>query len=412
MSNRWGLIGSLLIITGTAVGAGMLALPLATAGVNFTWSVIGLIGMWFVTLVSALLMLEVTLAFKAPHNNYHTMSLKTMGRKGEIVSWISLLCLLYALCAAYVTGGASVLSEILATYANIHLPSWSGAVIFTLVIGALVFWGTQVVEWVNSGLMFVKFAAFIIAMTLLLPTINFEQLHVEAHSARYLWAAFPIFLTSFGFHPVIPSLAGYHNNNAPLLRKAIIIGSLIPLVLYIIWQFAVKGILPLSGEISFENVSRQGGSVGQLMGAVAILINNRTIGFVMNLFSHIALTTSFLGVSLALFDFLQDVVEKDPAKSRRKLVACLTFVPPLLFAIFYPQGFLLALGYAAIFVAFTCIIQPAIMAYQLRRSSELRSSYTVAGGNIPIAFALISGLIIIAIEIMNRFSLLPVWGLQ
>jgi tyrosine-specific transport protein len=408
MSNRWGLIGCILIITGTAVGAGMLALPLASAKVSFTWSVIGLFAIWFVTLISALLMLEVTLAFKAPHNNYHTMSFKTLGRKGEVVSWISLLCLLYALCAAYVTGGASILSKILSTYLEIDLPNWFTAVTFTIVIGGLVFWGTKIVDWVNRGLMLAKFVAFIVAMTLLLPTVNYDQLNVEAHSVHYLWAAFPIFLTSFGFHPVIPSLAGYHNNNAPLLRKAIIYGSIIPLVLYIIWQFAVKGVLPLEGEISFENVATQGGSVGELMGAVAILINDRTIGFIINLFSHIALATSFLGVSLALFDFLEDVVEKEGStRSRRKMVALLTFVPPLLFAIFYPRGFILALGYAAIFVAFTCVIQPALMALQLRRSTELRSAYTVSGGNLSIVFVVLSGVVIVVLELLNRFGLLP-----
>jgi tyrosine-specific transport protein len=183
------------------------------------------------------------------------------------------------------------------------------------------------------------------------------------------------------------------------------------LILYTIWQFAVKGILPLEGEISFENVAHQGGNVGDLMGAVAIIINNRTIGFIMNLFSHIALATSFLGVSLALFDFLEDVVEKDAARSRRKMVALLTFVPPLLFAIFYPKGFMLALGYAAIFVAFTCVIQPALMAMKLRCSSELKSPYEVTGGSLPIIFAMAGGIIIIVLEVMNRFALLPQWGL-
>lgn len=410
MSDRKGLLGSILIITGTAVGAGMLALPLATAGVSFTWSVIGLVSIWFVTLISALLMLEVTLAFKAPHNNYHTMTLKTLGRKGEIISWISLLCLLYALCAAYVTGGASLLSEILAVYLNIHLPSWFSAAVFTLVIGGLVFWGTKIVDWVNRGLMFIKFAAFIIGMTLLLPTINYDQLNVDAHSSRYLLAAFPILLTSFGFHPVIPSLAGYNNNNVSLLRKSIIIGSIIPLIFYIIWQFAVKGILPLAGEISFENVARQGGSVGELMGAVAIIINNRSIGFIMNLFSHIALATSFLGVSLALFDFLEDVIEKDASRSRRKFVALLTYVPPLLFAIFYPKGFLVALGYAAVFVAFSCVIQPTLMVWKLRSSKELHSSYRVPGGYATILLPLLGGILIIILEVLHWMNKLPHWG--
>lgn len=400
------LLGSILIITGTAVGAGMLALPLATAGISFFWSVVGLVGIWFLTVVSALLMLEVTLAFKAPHNNYHSMTLKTLGRKAEIISWFSLLCLLYALCAAYVTGGASILSNMLSAYAGIALPTWFSAAVFTVFIGGLVFWGTWIVDWVNRGLVFAKFAAFFVGMILLFPTVNFEQLNVESHSAFYLWAAFPLFLTSFGFHPVIPSLAGYNNNNVSVLRKAIIIGSLLSLILYIVWQFAVKGILPLTGEISFHAIFKDGASVGELMASLSALIDRQQIGFIMMLFSNIALTTSFLGLSLALFDFLEDVVEKGQTRKRRKTVAFFTFVPPLIFAIVYPKGFLIALGYAAIFVAYTCLIQPALMVWKLRSSKELKSPYRVAGGYLPIAFAIAGGVGIIVLEVMHRFGLL------
>jgi len=205
-------------------------------------------------------------------------------------------------------------------------------------------------------------------------------------------------------------LAGYNNNDVKLLRKAIIMGSLIPLLLYIVWQFAVKGILPLTGPHSFEIVIKNGSSVGDLMGNLAALIKQKQIGFIMNLFSHIALTTSFLGVSLALFDFLSDVVEKDHRRTRRQVIAALTFIPPLLFTLFYPKGFLLALGYAAIFVAFTCLIQPALMTIKLRHSTELKSPYRVAGGYVPIVLVLFGGVLIIVLEIMNRFGLLPVWG--
>lgn len=400
--SKYKLLGSLLIITGTAVGAGMLALPLATARIGFGLSIVSLLLIWFVTYISALLMLEITLAFKAPHNNYHTMSFKTLGKKGEIISWVSLLCLLYALCAAYVTGGGSILTQVIATYFEIEIPHWVSSTMFTLVIGSLVFWGTAIVDWCNRGLMLLKFIAFIIGMVLLMPSVNVETLSEASTSSYYFIAAFPILLTSFGFHPVIPSLAGYNNNDPVLLRKAITYGSLIPLVLYCIWEFVVKGIVPETGNISFLKIVSQGGSVGDLIGSVAKITQHRGIGVIMNVFSNTALATSFLGVSLALFDFLEDVVEKGRKETHRKRVAFLTFMPPLVFALFFPKGFLLALGYASLFVAFTCVIQPALMVMKLRRSKELHSPYRVSGGWLPIAVALFSGVLIIVIELSSH----------
>lgn len=60
---------------------------------------------------------------------------------------------------------------------------------------------------------------------------------------------------------------------------------------------------------------------------------------------------NFLGVSLGLFDFLADGFKQSNTHGGRFRTALLTFVPPFMFAILYPQRFILALGYAAIFVA-------------------------------------------------------------
>jgi len=68
-----------------------------------------------------------------------------------------------------------------------------------------------------------------------------------------------------------------------------------------------------------------------------------------SLFAATALGTSFLGVSIGLFDYYKDVLKpKTRGFVTTSLAGLLTFVPPLLFALFYPEGFILALGYAAI----------------------------------------------------------------
>ena len=56
------ILGSILLIVGTSIGAGMLALPVATAALGFTGSLIMLFSCWFVMTTSAFLLLEVNLA--------------------------------------------------------------------------------------------------------------------------------------------------------------------------------------------------------------------------------------------------------------------------------------------------------------------------------------------------------------
>lgn len=57
MKNR--TLGSVFIVAGTTIGAGMLAMPLAAAGVGFSVTLILLIGLWALMCYTALLLLEV-----------------------------------------------------------------------------------------------------------------------------------------------------------------------------------------------------------------------------------------------------------------------------------------------------------------------------------------------------------------
>ena len=53
------VLGSTLIIAGTTIGAGMLALPLASAGIGFSTSLMIMIALWALMAYTALLMIEV-----------------------------------------------------------------------------------------------------------------------------------------------------------------------------------------------------------------------------------------------------------------------------------------------------------------------------------------------------------------
>ena len=86
------------------------------------------------------------------------------------------------------------------------------------------------------------------------------------------------------------------------------------------------------------------------------------------LFSIFAITTSFIGVTLSLADFLKDAtqqIKRLPKIKLALLIDSLTFIPSILFALFYPEGFMLALHYAGILVALLLIALPAIMQYKL-----------------------------------------------
>lgn len=104
MKNR--TLGSVFIVAGTTIGAGMLAMPLAAAGVGFSVTLILLIGLWALMCYTALLLLEVYQHVPAD-TGLGTLAKRYLGRYGQWLTGFSMMFLMYALTAAYISGAVN-----------------------------------------------------------------------------------------------------------------------------------------------------------------------------------------------------------------------------------------------------------------------------------------------------------------
>lgn len=390
-------LGSTLIITGTAIGAGMLALPIVSGLIGFWPAEAILIVICALMMYTALLILEVTLACPAFKNNFHSMAQKTIGVWGQVIAWLCVCLLLYSLTCAYISGASSLIGSLLADF-GLHIPGFVNALVFTIVFGSVVFCSTRAVDFFNRVLMSFKGISLIAALALLLPKIHLPLLqhhHIDSHA---MLLAVPIFLTSFGFHTVIPSISNYLKQSVKHLRLAIIIGTLIPFLVYTLYLIAALGILPLK---SFQHLAAHHDSVGQFVDSINHQAHSSVISFAIDFFSNVAMTTSFLGVTLGLFDFLADGLNRPNHRWGRSQTALLTFIPPLILAFVFPDGFVFFLGYAAIFVAILEVILPAWMSWKLRQKGD--SNYRPQGGRFALSVVFILGLVLVAIELSQHF---------
>ncbi|WP_158006922.1 amino acid permease [Piscirickettsia litoralis] len=356
---------------------------------------------------TALLILEGNLAF-ANTANFSTMARQTLGRPGQAIIWLAYLTLLYALTAAYMSGGTSLFEAAMTTLGYPNIPASLGALLFTIILGGVVFIGARIVDYLNRGLMFLKAFAFILILFVLMPHINSQFLTSHLSQLPYSWVALPIVMVAFGSHFIIPSIRIYIGDEPKTLRNIILIGSLIPLIVYLVWEAITLGILPLTGTTSFQAIAAKHGSVGDMVIALQSLTDSKLISFGFNFFTDVAITTSFLGVTLSLFDFIGDAFKLNNQYSSGRIIAALiTYLPPLAFALFYPKGFVMALGYASISAAVLVLIFPAVMVAVVRCSPRLHSSYRVFSGNIGLIIAALAGILIITLEILNNMQLLP-----
>ncbi|HIF9072609.1 TPA: aromatic amino acid transport family protein [Photobacterium damselae] len=398
--------GSMLIIAGTTIGAGMLALPLASAGLGFTTSILIMIGMWALMSYTALLMLEVH-QYADKSATLHTLAYKLLGRKGQVIASGAMLFLFYALCAAYIAGGGAQLHQKIQSL-HVDIAPQIATVVFTFVIASVVAIGTHSVDIVNRVLFTAKIIAMAVMLALLLPQVKSHNLLEMPMQQGLIISALPVVFTSFGFHGSIPSIVRYLGLNIPNLKKVMIFGSALPLIVYLLWQLATQGILSQSELLANTDLT-------QFINALSQRLHNPLVGQSVSLFADLALATSFLGVSLGLFDFLADTLRRKATLAGRVQTACVTFIPPLAFALFYPQGFIMALGYAAIALVILAIFLPVAMVWQQRKlqvnlTQKNSTHYRVIGGKSALIAVIVIGIIIILSQLLQMIGVIPKLG--
>lgn len=397
---RW--IGGILLVTGTATGAGMLALPVISGMAGFYPSLVLFAAYWIYMTYTALLMLEVNL-WMPEGTNLITMAKNTLGRTGEVVSWITYLFLLYTLTTAYIAGGGPIFIDFVHATTGLAIPQYFGSIPLLAIFGYFVYKGTKHVDYINRILMFGLVCAYLIMVTMLTPFVETKLLvHVEW---KYIFAAVSVVATSFGFHIIIPTLTTYLRRDVVQLRRVIWIGSFIPLVVYIVWEWLALGIIPIEGPYGITS-GYVAGSNGVAL--ITNIIGNTSISLVAKFFSFFAIITSFLGVSLSLSHFLSDGLKIENSRKGRVFIFLLTFVPPLMFTMTDPRAFIDALEYAGAFgVVILLGFLPALMVWVGRYNQHRLSTYKVPGGKIALIATMVLSLGVMILEIINKLGMLP-----
>ncbi|MEZ8188506.1 aromatic amino acid transport family protein [Vibrio sp. 1F279] len=403
--NKSKVFGSTLIIAGTTIGAGMLALPLASAGIGFSTSLFLMLGLWALMAFTALLMVELH-QFAESDATLHTLAHTILGTKGKWIASFAVMFLFYALCAAYIAGGGAQFNQRISDIAGIELNGQVTTLLFTLLVAGVVTIGTHSVDKVNRVLFGLKLIAMVLVLSFLAPNITSQYLMSMPLQQGLIVAAIPVVFTSFGFHGSIPSIVRYLDGDVRSLRKVMIIGSALPLVIYVFWQSVTLGVISQEQLLSDT-------SLGALLVSLSKTVHQSNLSLIVGVFADLALLTSFIGVSLGLFEFMGDSLSKKLGNAKRVKTAAITFLPPLGFALFYPQGFIMALGYAAIALSVLAILLPTVMVYKVRYTDLLvkphatESTYQVLGGSKALFLAGSVGVFIIAIQILISVGLLP-----
>jgi len=278
------ILGSILLISGCCIGAGMLGLPAHTAEAGFFLSVVMFIVCWAFMLTTGLLLAEVNLGC-AKEENLMSMAEKTLG-KGVKIAVAFLFCFLfYSLMVAYSSGSGLILKDFFYSFTKIHVTASQASFAFTLFTAVFVLVGTAACDKINRLLMIGLGFTYVVILYLCFDEVDLKLL-TYVHPQSMLFTI-PVMIVSFGYHNLVPSITSYLDSKPKAILQAIAFGSAIPLVIYILWIAMVLGLVPAQLFIASKE---DGGLITQALANADI---TGVVFKIIQAFSFFAIITSF-----------------------------------------------------------------------------------------------------------------------
>lgn len=367
-----------MIICGTVVGAGMFTLPIVMAGAWFGWALLLLGISWGTMLLSGLLFMRVSLHY--PHGaGYDTLAKDLLGHGWASINGLSMFFVLSILSYAYISASGPVYQHSL-NQAGLPFSIVGAKIALTLCVAAVVWIGTRGVSRLMTFCVLAKILLLIVLFGGLLTQVDVPSLLSSPVSGESYWpyalGVLPFCLASFGYHGNITRLVSYYNSNWRYITRALLLGTLMALALYLFWLTSTMGNL---SRAEFPSIVQQGGDIAALMAALHDHMHVSALSLLMSVFSHFAVIASFLGVTSGLFDFIADRFSIGSSPLERIKTSFLTFFPPLLASVFWPNGFVDAIGFAGLFATLWAVIVPALMAWkaQQRFTDHPRATFVI-----------------------------------
>jgi tyrosine-specific transport protein len=294
------------LLTGTVIGAGVLGIPYAIAQAGFLTGLLMIVLIGTAMLILNLFFGEVILRTTGNHQ-LPGYAEKYLGKWGKRIAVFALLFGIYGALIAYLIGEGQALSMIFGLDPIIF------SLLFFILVSAIVFKGLEAISKSEIYFLSIVLLLVIIISTIAISSAKFNLDNLTTFNIYNILIPFGVILFAFRGIEAIPEMREYLIRDRKKLKKAIILGSLIPLFAYIIFSFATLGITGLN---TTEIVTM---GLGNSLGEGMIILGS--------LFAIFAMLTSFLTLALAM----KEIYMFDYKLSPNKSWALTMFVPLIIF---------------------------------------------------------------------------------
>ena len=297
---------AIAVIVGTIVGAGLFAIPYAVAQVGFGIGIAYLLGMGLIVLALHVLLGEIVARTKTSLQ-LSGLAGRYLGTTGKALMGAAVFLGGYGALLAYLIGTGEALTAIFGG----ERVAWSMA--FFAIGAFFLYRGLKTVKVIE---LFMTSAIFLLVITLVIwaaPDITVAHLAAPV-DWRYIFLPYGVLLFAYYGVSALPVAEAVLRGDARLFRRAVIIASTIPVVLYTLFAAVTVGV---TGDATTP-IATVG--LGEALGPL--------VGVVSNLFAFFAMATSFLAIGTAL----RETYECDFRWNPRLGWAATVAVPLALFA--------------------------------------------------------------------------------
>ena len=338
-------------LTGTIIGAGILGLPYVFAQSGFLIGLFWLIFLGAIVLLVNLYIGEITLRTKDTHQ-LPGYSEKYLGLWGKRIMFLAVIFGVYSALLAYLIGEGQSLSKLFTGGIEYSLLFGVG---FWVVMTTLLQGGLKRLKNIGYWGVIAIISIIFVVFFLLFPGVRLENI---AHlNMSKLFLPYGIVLFALLGFTSIPELRREVGQDRKLLKKSILLGVLIPIVLYIMFSFVFVGVL------------------GKNISEVATLSFGGILGIILLLLGIFTMMTSFFALSFSLKDyFIFDL------KKRKILFLFVSIFPLILYFLVYffnLAGFVKVLGIGGAISGGIMGILILLINIKAKKKTERKPEYSI-----------------------------------
>ncbi|MDR1208663.1 MAG: hypothetical protein LBJ89_04920 [Holosporales bacterium] len=352
-------LSTVFLISGTAIGAGVIALPLAAANLNFIQVAVFIVIGFFVAYYSSCMAVRLS-QHVGKGTGIAELSKQLGGKFTFTLSIVTFYILSLALLSAYFAG----LTDTLGSFFNI--PSTYVTLLCGVGLMLMLLLNVRLFDRLNA-ILFLILIASLVFITFSVSKFNANYFDMSLKN-RGLACFLPIVFTSFGVQNVCAHVCNYLELDIKKIQSAFKIGIIIPALIYFAWIVTVIVSIQSSDVEFFERMKNQQVGVGEL---VSFLCGNTTYpitGTIFKLLTFSAMATSAIGIGIGLLDSIRETYIPE-----KRLALSLVVLIPVIVAIFYPSTFVQILSFGAMIATFWVIFIP----YYLLQKIDKKSAYSL-----------------------------------